>query len=133
MNKNTLTIFLPAIIVFIVISSFLVVMQEIVIGWGFDPDMMLITNLGLFFISLVSFLMGANGLRSKDNSTFFKMVYGSFFIKLVLIAGAAFGYIMWAKEEVNKPSIFASLGLYVIYTFFEVAGLMKLAKRKINA
>ena len=77
--------------------------------------------------------MGANGLQSKNNHAFFQWVYGSFIVKLFLLAGAAFIYIMTMKKDVNKPALFLCMGLYLIYTLIEVSGLMKMAKQKTNA
>ena len=44
-----------------------------------------------------------------------------------------FVYIMMNKKEVNKPSLFFCMGLYVVYTIIEVSGLMKVNKQKTNA
>ena len=37
------------------------------------------------------------------------------------------------KKEVNKPGLFFCMGLYIVYTFIEVSGLMKVNKQKTNA
>lgn len=133
MNKQSLRPFLPAVILFVLFSGLLIVFRDKISGAGLDADLLVVCNLGLFLISGISFLMGANGLKSKNNTLFFKMVYGSFFIKLVLIAGAAFAYILIMGSEVNRPSVFLSLGFYVVYTVVEVSGLMKLSRKKSDA
>jgi hypothetical protein len=40
---------------------------------------------------------------------------------------------MITKKEVNKPALFTCVGIYFIYTFIEIAALMKLLKEKKNA
>jgi len=37
------------------------------------------------------------------------------------------------KKDVNKPGLFFCMGLYIVYTFIEVSGLMKVNKQKTNA
>jgi hypothetical protein len=50
-----------------------------------------------------------------------------------VIAIAAFIYIQMAKKEVNKPALFACMGLYLVYTFIEISTLTKMLKQKKNA
>jgi hypothetical protein len=37
------------------------------------------------------------------------------------------------KENINKPALFTSMGIYVLYTIIEVSGLMKAARKNTNA
>lgn len=125
--------FRPAIFVFLFLNIGFFTLQKSLTGWGFDPDALVYGNILLFVIFLVSFFMGVKGLQSKNNHTFFRMVYGSFFVKLFLLAGAAFIYIMTMKKSVNKPALILCMGLYMIYTVIEVSALMKMGKKKNNA
>jgi len=102
-------------------------------NWGFDYSALVIGNLLVFAISFLSYWMAVKGLTTKNNHAFFRWVYGSIMIKLFLLAGVAFVYIMMNKKEVNKPALFFCMGLYIIYTFIEVSALMKLNKQKTNA
>lgn len=133
MNRQTLRNYLPAIIIFIFVNAFAPLFKNQLHDWGFDSSVLIGGNLLIFLISFVSFAMGARGLASKSNPLFFRMVYGSFILKLLLLATAAFIYIMWAKKNVNKPALFLCMGLYVVYTFIEVSALIKTGKRKTNA
>jgi hypothetical protein len=102
-------------------------------SWGFDYSVLVIGNLLVFGISFLSYWMAVKGLTTKNTHAFFRWVYGSVMIKLFLLAGVAFVYIMMSKSEVNKPSLFFCMGLYIIYTFIEVSALMKVNKQKTNA
>jgi ABC-type uncharacterized transport system permease subunit len=57
-------------------------------------------------------------------------VYGSFMMKLVVGAGVVVLYVMYAGEQKNLPAVFASMFLYLVYTFFEIKGLLELLKKK---
>ena len=54
-------------------------------------------------------------------------------LKFFVVAIAAFIYIMVTKKNVNKPALFFCMGLYIVYTFFEVSSLLRVLKQKKNA
>ena len=133
MNKQFFRRFFPAIMIFLVLNSAFLAMMKKLENWGFDYSVLVIGNLLVFAISFLSYWMAVKGLTTKNNHAFFRWVYGSIMIKLFLLAGVAFAYIMMYKKEVNKPALFFCMGLYIIYTFIEVSALMKVNKQKINA
>ena len=133
MNRQAIRNFLPAIILFIILNSGILVLTKKLEGWGFDPVVMTAGNLILFATILISYLMRVKALQTKNNYAFFRLVYGSFIIKLIFLAAAAFIYIMVMKKNVNKPGLFFCMGLYLLYTFIEVNTLMKISKPKTNA
>ena len=133
MNKQSFRNFLPAIILFLVLNSGFLGMMKKLQGWGFDYPVLVFGNIIVFGISFISYLMAVKGLTTKNNHAFFRWVYGSVMIKLFLLAGVAFVYIMLNKEGVNKPALFFCMGLYILYTFIEVSALMKVSKQKTNA
>ena len=55
---------------------------------------------------------------------------GSMMIKMVVLLGAFLVYIIMFGKTVNKPAIYISLGLYLIYLAVEVMIVMKLNKQK---
>ena len=133
MNKHSFRNFFPAIMIFLVLNSGLLIMMNRLEDWGFDYTVLVFGNLLIFGISFLSYWMAVKGLTTKNNHAFFRWVYGSIMIKLFLLAGVAFIYIVMNKKEVNKPSLFFCMGLYIIYTFIEVSALMKVNKQKTNA
>ena len=133
MNKQSFRNFFPAIMIFLVLNSALLIMMSRLEDWGFDYTVLVFGNLVIFGISFLSYWMAVKGLTTKNNHAFFRWVYGSIMTKLFLLAGAAFIYIVLNKKEVNKPSLFFCMGLYIIYTFIEVSALMRVNKQKTNA
>ena len=133
MNKQSFRSFFPAIMIFLVLNSVFLILMKKFEAWGFDYSVLVIGNLLVFGISFLSYWMAVRGLTTKNNHAFFRWVYGSVMLKLFLLAGVAFAYIMMNQKEVNKPGLFFCMGLYIIYTFIEVSALMKVNKQKTNA
>jgi len=133
MNKQSIRNFLPAIILFLVLNSGFLTMMKRLEDWGFNYTVLVFGNITVFGTSLISYWMAVKGLTTKNTHAFFRWVYGSIMLKLFLLAGVAFVYIMMNKKGVNKPGLFFCMGLYIVYTFIEVSGLMKVNKQKTNA
>lgn len=124
---------LPILLFFLIVNSFSFVFRTRLLSWGFDHEVMIIGNLLIFCLTLISFWILYKGFRATGTPAFLRSVYGSFVLKLLVVAVVMFAYVWLAKSSVNKPSIFACLFLYLIYTFLEVNLLMKLGKPKRNA
>ena len=133
MNKQALRNFFPAIMIFLILNSGFLALMKKLEEWGFDYTVLVVGNLLVFGICFLSYWMAIRGLTTKNTHAFFRWVYGSVMIKLFLLAGVAFVYIMMNKKEVNQPGLFFCMGLYVVYTFIEVSALMKVNKQKTNA
>jgi hypothetical protein len=133
MNREALKYFRPAIVVFIILTAFFISGKNFLVKKGFDQNVLIIGNLFLFVLTLLSFLLMSNGMKTKNTSAFLRGVYGGIMLKLFSCLIAAFIYIMSFKKNVNKPALFVCMGLYVVYTFIEVKGLMKLSASKKNA
>ena len=133
MNRSSIRHFRLAILFFLFLNIGFVILAKKLETWGFDQTVLIIGNIILFVISFISFLMGDKGLKSKNSHAFFRWIYGSFMVKLFLLAGAAFVYIITEKKNVNKPALFFCMGLYLVYTAIEVTALMKMSKQTKNA
>ena len=86
----------------------------------------------LFVIFILSFFVAQNGLKNTNPRAFVRSVYGSMMIKLFTCIIAAVIYIAIYKKDLNKPALFTLMGLYLVYTFIEVATLTKMLKQKAN-
>ena len=133
MNKEGLKYFRPAILIFIFLTAFFITGKSFLLKKGFDQKVLLIGNLFLFFITGVSFWVMANGMKTKNTHGLLRGVYGGIMIKLFGCLILAAVYILSARKNVNKPALFACMFLYIVYTFIEVKGLMKLSAKKTNA
>ena len=122
--------FLPVVIFFIALNGFFISGKNMLQRWNTDRDVLIIGNLLLFLITLSSFLLAQRGLKNPNPYAFVRSIYASVMIKLFVCIIAAAVYIAMYKTNLNKPALFICMGLYLVYTFMEVAVLMKLLKLK---
>lgn len=124
---------LPIFFLFVMINSMAIVFRNRLTRAGFDIDVLLLGNFFLCALTSFSFYMLYKGMKASTTAGFLRSVYGSFIIKLILVAIAVFGYAFMFKENINKPALFSCMFLYLVYTFFETRGLLKLSKLKTHA
>jgi len=124
---------MPLISLFVVVNSFAILFRDRLTGIGFDIDILLIGNFFLFTITGFSFYMLHRGMKASTTPGFLRSVYGSFMLKLLLAAIVVFGYAFLYKEQINKPSLFTCMFLYLVYTFLETRTLLKISKKSTNA
>lgn len=130
MNTNRLKSFLPILLIFVVLSTLFIVFRGRFQSWNIDADVLLWANLLLFVITLVSFLLALRGLKNPNPHAFVRSVYSSMIIKLFAGMIAATIYISIYQKGLNKPALFGSMGLYLLYTFTEVSVLTRLLRQK---
>jgi hypothetical protein len=124
---------MPLIFLFVVVNSFAILFRDRLTGIGFDIDILLIGNFFLFAITGFSFYMLHRGMKASTTAGFLRSVYGSFMVKLLLAAIVVFGYAFLYKGQINKPSLFTCMFLYLVYTFLEIRTLLKISKKSTNA
>ena len=124
---------MPLISLFVVVNSLAILFRDRLTGIGFDIDILLIGNFFLFAITVFSFYMLHRGMKASTTAGFLRSVYGSFMLKLLLAAIVVFGYAFLYKEQINKPSLFTCMFLYLVYTFLETRTLLKISKKSTNA
>ena len=130
MNNNRIKSFSPILVIFIVLNALFLVFRQRFEDWGVDSNVLLIANLLLFVITLISFMLALKGLKNPNPNAFVRSVYGSMIIKLFAGMIAATIYISIYQKDLNKPALFGSMGLYLLYTFAEVTVLTKLLRQK---
>lgn len=128
MKKNRL--FLPILLLFIILNGFFILFRNFLESWGFDQTVLISSNLLLFVVSAIGFVLQRRGLKVTNPHAFVRSVYASMILKLLLCMIAVVVYISYVGNDVNKPSLFLSMGLYLLYTTIEVIALMKSASKK---
>lgn len=123
----------PIFALFILVNTLAIVFRGKLTSWGYDTDVLLIGNLLLCVITAVTFSMLYKGMRSATTPGFLRAVYGSFLLKLILIAACTLGYAAYFKSGINKASLFTCMFLYLIYTFIETRSLMKIFNTRRDA
>lgn len=122
--------YLPAVIVWVVISGILFFGREWFEKHEYSVLFMATANTILFILSMVGFWIQSRSLHSSNAHAFVRGVFGSTLIKMLLILAALFIFILIAGGTVNKPALFVSMAIYVLYTSLEVYLLMKMVRKK---
>lgn len=125
--------FMPVVLLFIILNAFFIAGRTMLQRWNADQNVLIIGNALLFIITIISFLLAQRGLKNTNTHAFIRAIIGGIMIKLFVFVIAAFIYISMFKKEINKPALFTCMGLYLVYTFFEVSVLTKQLKQKANA
>ena len=133
MNQNSLKHLCPMILFFIFLNAFFIIGKDWLLKKNVDQDVLIIGNTLLFLVSLITFLLTYRSLKSTNPNSFVRAMYGGFIIKFFVVAITAFVYIITTKKNLNKPALFFCMGLYIVYTFFEVNSLLRILKQKKNA
>ncbi|MBA2500681.1 MAG: hypothetical protein H0V30_13205 [Chitinophagaceae bacterium] len=133
MGSSKFRPFIPVIILFVIINALLVAGRTSLESRGFDQGMLIYANILLLSITFFSYLFAHRGLLAKNANAFVRAITGSMMIKILLVIIAVVIYVLSIEGEVNKPSLFTAMALYLVYTFMEVGILMKQVQRKDHA
>ena len=69
-------------------------------------------------------------MQHSNPNVFIRSVMAGMMIKMFIVIVAVIAYVLLSGKSFNKPAIFISLLLYLVYLAVEVAAVMKLNKRK---
>jgi len=124
---------MPIVLIFLVITLLCIIIPGPLSAWSIDANVLLIGNIILFVATLISFIFYRRSLGNDHAPFFMRMIYSAMFTKMMICIFSAFIYIVTYKKNVSKGAIFACMFLYFVYTFVELAMVMKLSKEKKNA
>ena len=125
--------FLPITLVFIILNGLIVTFKTFLESKGFDRDFLIIANVLLFSLCIAGLVLQRRGLQSSNTHAFIRRVYSAMMLKIFVCLAAVMVYIFSNSSTVNKPALFASMGIYLVYTSIEVAALMTALRKKKNA
>lgn len=131
--NQTLKTLSPLILLFLVINILVFIFAKSLIASGFNLPFLLSANAVIFLLTFFGFALQAKGSSSTNVNAFIRGIYTSLLMKMFVIVGAIVIYVAVIGAEINKPSLFASLAIYLVYTCIEVIQLMKIARKKPDA
>jgi hypothetical protein len=117
----------PLVILFLVIGACILIFRQALDERGIDWQVVSGGNLIIYLITIISIHLLSKGLKAEGTHAFLNNAYSGVLFKLFGCAIAAFIYIFLTKE-INKPALFACMGLYLIYTFVEMRIILKQSK-----
>jgi hypothetical protein len=99
---------------------------------GSDINFEVIHGANLLFclISLVVFNMQYKAMFNKNPQVFIRSVMGGMLIKVFACVIAVIAYYFISGTAFNKPAVYASMVIYIVYLVVEVRTIMKLNKTK---
>lgn len=133
MIKTRFKKLVPVIVFFVIVNSLIIAGRGTLQRLDVDQEVLLMGNLFLFIITFISFYLSQRGVNNPNPHAFVRSVYTSIMMKLFLCIILAFVYISIYKSTLNKPALFACMGLYLVYTFMEVSAVTKMLKQKPHA
>ena len=123
----------PLIFLFLLINILAFIFAKSLVAAGFNLSFLLRANAIIFLLTFFGFALQAKGSKSANVNAFIRGIYASLLMKMFVIVAAILIYILVIGAEINRPSLFASLAIYLIYTCIEVIQLMKIARKKPDA
>jgi hypothetical protein len=131
-TKTVSRSFTPLLLIFIVTNALFIFGRPLFTPWNLDVNVLLAGNAVLFAAAGISFYLFTRSANSKNAQAIVRSVYSGVLAKMMICMFAAFLYISIAGKAVNKGGLLGCMALYLLYTFTEVAILMKLSKQKTN-
>ncbi|RYE12750.1 MAG: hypothetical protein EOP51_30985 [Sphingobacteriales bacterium] len=93
----------------------------------FSYNVLMTGNVVMAALSLISYVLITRKIDARP-AAFVNGVYGSSFLKLFVCMISILTYAMVNKPHVHKPSLFALLGIYAVYSAAETIILSKMAR-----
>ncbi len=125
--RNT---FLPLVAIFVLVNIACMGYKDALLQHHIDPAVVQVANGILFLLAVVSALMHYRAVKNTNPHAFVRSIMGATVMKLFVIASAVFIYVYMAGSGRSVYAIFIGMGLYVLYTIFEVSGAFRLNKEK---
>ena len=123
---------MPLVVIFLIVAGLILVgrnyLQQIGVSWQVLSG----GNLFIYLVTFVSMQMLSKGLHAERTQVFLRNAYGGIMVKLFACAAGAFIYILASGKNLNKPALFACMGLYLVYTFVELSVILKQSNAKKN-
>lgn len=123
---------IPLVILFLVTGILILVFRNSLNSAGFDWQVLSGGNLFVYLVTVVSMHLLSKGLNASNTHAFLRNAYSGIMLKMFACAAAVFMYVIIAGKTFNKQSLFACMGLYLIYTYLEFAGILKQSKERKN-
>lgn len=97
---------------------------------AYDFPSLIIGNVVLAMVSLLSFKIISNGIKSGNATAFVNSKMTGTLIKFFVCISILLIYIFMNNRQVHKPSLFLFLGMYAVYSAIEAVPLSKMARQK---
>jgi hypothetical protein len=120
----------PLFITFLVLTFIIVLANIFYAGGEIDYIVVMAANCLFFLISLFVFRMQFLAMHNSNPNVFIRSVMAGMIIKVFACVAAVIAYYLLSGNMFNKPAVYISMLIYLIYLVVEVRTIMKLNKTK---
>jgi hypothetical protein len=120
----------PLFITFFVLAILIFTAKIFYAGGGVDYMVVMAANCLFFLISLFVFRMQYKAMHNSNPNIFIRSVMAGMIIKVFACIIAVVAYYFLSREAFNKPAVYISMVIYIIFLTVEVRIIMKLNKSK---
>lgn len=121
---------LPLFFTFLILTAIIVAAVFLYNEKRVDYIIVMGGNCLFFLISLFVFRMQYLAMQNSNPNVFIRSVMGGMIIKVFGCMIALVAYYFLSGPAFNKPAVYASMVIYIIYLVVEVKTIMKLNKTK---
>ena len=121
---------LPLLIIFIVLTIFILSATNLWQKYNVDKNVLLGANFLFMGTGLLVFFMQKNALSNKNPNVFIRSVIAGMMIKMFSTVIAVLVYVVLVGPTYNKQAVFISLFMYLIYLAAEVIAISKVNSNK---
>ena len=121
---------LPLLLIFIVLTIFVLSAGKIWNTYNIDKNVLLGANCLFMGTGLLVFFMQKNALTNKNPNVFIRSVIAGMMIKMFTTVLAVLAYVVLVGPTYNKKAVFISLFIYLLYLAVEVMAISKVNSKK---
>ena len=129
MNFSFKTVF-PLFITFLVLTVLCIAGNLFMADKGINYMVVMGGNSLFFLVSLFVFRMQYVAMYNSNPNVFIRTVISGMIIKMFACVIAIVAYYFISKDAFNKPAVYISMVIYIVYLVVEVRTIMKLNKTK---
>jgi hypothetical protein len=129
MNHQFGKLLLPSLIVFLFVSSLLLLLPNVWMRLNINYWVVLMGNGILFGLSTLTLYMHINALKNPNPNVFSNSVMGGTMLKLFVLGFTVVIYLLISGKNRSVFAIFICMFLYIIYTVFDVKTALRLNKK----
>jgi hypothetical protein len=129
MNFSFKAVF-PLFLSFFILTAIIFAANIFYADRGIDYTIVMGGNCLFFLISLFVFRMQYLAMHNANPNVFIRSVMGGMIIKVFACVIAVVAYYFISGAAFNKPAVYASMVIYIVYLVVEVKTIMKLNKTK---
>ena len=123
-------VLLPLFITFLVLTVIIFAANIFYADKRIDYTVVMAANCLFFLISLFVFRMQYKAMFNSNPNVFIRSVMAGMIIKVFACVIAVVAYYLISRTMFNKPAVYISMIIYLIFLIVEVRTIMKLNKSK---